>query len=256
MDLNLKGKVVFISGSSKGIGFHIANKFLYEGAKVAINGRTKSTLYKSFSILNKTYGKNVISILGDVSKPEESKIIIKKLISEFKRLDILICNAGSGKSVAAGKENYSEWNKVFSNNFFSATNIIEASIKELSKSRGKILCISSICGIEHIPGAPVSYSVAKAALNSYVKNISKVLAKSGIIINAIAPGNVLFKGSVWEKKIKNNPLAVKNMIQDNVPLSRFLLPSEIANFILWLSSDYSSFSTGNIFRIDGGQLRS
>ena len=124
-------------------------------------------------------------------------------------LDILICNAGSGNSVEPGKENLDEWLRVFNINFFSATNVIEIFEPFLKKSKGNIICISSTCGCEVIPNAPITYSVAKAALNSYVKSISRPLAENNININAIAPGNIIFEGSVWERKLKDKPLVVK-----------------------------------------------
>ena len=90
-----------------------------------------------------------------------------------------------------------------------------------------IVFISSIEVIE-TTDAPIAYSIAKSALNSYVKNTSKPLAKNGIRINAIAPGNILFKGSIWEKKLEKNKIRVHDMISKKVPMNRFGTPDEIA----------------------------
>ena len=83
--------------------------------------------------------------------------------------------------------------------------MVEAANSELFKSKGSVVCISSICGLETIPGAPVTYSAAKAALNSYIKGISIPMANHGVRINGIAPGNILFPGSIWEKKLQGKP---------------------------------------------------
>ena len=164
-------------------------------------------------------------IVGDVTKLTDVKSIFKKIDAILGGLDILICNVGSGNSVEPGKENLDEWLRVFNINFFSATNVIEIFEPFLKKSKGNIICISSICGCEVIPNAPITYSVAKAALNSYVKSISRPLAENNININAIAPGNIIFEGSVWERKLKDKPL-VKKMINNEVPVKRFGDPEE------------------------------
>ena len=140
-------------------------------------------------------------------------------------------------------------------NFFSTTNIVEASKKYLVKSRGNIVCISSICGSEYIPGAPVTYSVAKSALNSYVRISSKVLGKDKIRINAIAPGNIFFKGSTWEKKIRKNKDNIMKNINLNVALKKFGDTKSIADICLFLASKKSHFVTGSIWNADGGQIK-
>ena len=122
-------------------------------------------------------------IHGNVEDPKIAKKIVTKAVSLLNGLDILVCNVGSGKSVKPGLENYQDWQSSFKKNFFSATNIIEASKKYLVKSRGNIICISSICGLEFIPGAPATYSTAKSALNTYIKSMSYFFGKYGVRIN-------------------------------------------------------------------------
>tara|TARA_B100000579_G_C22823318_1_gene851755 strand:+ start:862 stop:1620 length:759 start_codon:yes stop_codon:yes gene_type:complete len=251
MDYKLKEKKVFISGSSKGIGLSIALKFMNEGANVIINSRNSDDLIE----LTNKY-KSLDYIEGDVSKTDDAVKIASFISQKFNQLDVLICNVGSGKSVPQGEENYEEWQKTFSKNFFSTTNIVEATKHLLEKSKGCIVCISSICALEHIPNAPVTYSVAKNAINSYVKFQSFPLSKKGIRINSVAPGNINFPGSTWEKKINENPLEVKKMIKENVPMQRLGSTDDIANLVLFLSSDLSNFTTGSIFTSDGGQTRS
>ena len=105
-------------------------------------------------------------------------------------------------------------------------------------------------------GAPVTYSSAKAALNAYIRGISVPLAENGIRINGVAPGNILFDGSVWERKIRENADEVNKTLRDNVPLNRLGSVDDVKNLALWLSSPLSSFSTGSIHVCDGGQTRS
>ena len=251
MDLNLKDKKVFVSGASQGIGFWIAKKFIEEGANVVINSRDSHKLHTAILSLG-----NCGSVNGDVSNPENALTIITKAAEILGGIDVVVCNVGSGSSVLSGEETYDEWQRVFGVNFFSATNLVEASREFLRKTQGSIVCISSICGNETIPGAPTTYSVAKSALNTYVKSISVPLAQEGIRINAVAPGNINFDGSIWSTKLSENPESVKAMLEHNVPLNKLGSPDDVANLAIWLASDIANFVTGTIITTDGGQTRS
>ena len=139
-------------------------------------------------------------------------------------------------------------------NIFSGnSNIINFAKPYLEISKGCIVCISSICGNNVIKGAPIPYSVSKAALNAYVKCSANLFGEKGIRINAIAPGNILFEGSSWDKKIKQNKKLTDNILKNKVPLSRFGNPEEIADLACFLSSPKAAFVTGSIWDIDGGQ---
>ena len=250
MKINLNGKNGLITGSSEGIGFDIAKTLQMNGCKIAINGRSQSKLKLARKKLQ-----NCIAIKGDVTKYNEAKSIIKKYKRFFKKLDILICNVGSGKSKKKIPD-IKEWQRLFNINFWSTLNIISCAEKFLIKSKSSIICISSICGLESIKGAPIPYSVAKSALNSYVVNQSKFFGEYKTRINAIAPGNIIFKGSTWSKKMKKSPAITNKFIKENVSLKLFGKPHDVSNIVLYLSSDESKYVTGSIFKIDGGQIKS
>lgn len=249
MNLNLAGKSALITGSSKGIGRAIAEALHAEGCRVALNGRNSTDLDLAVSQLN-----GAIGIVCDVTQELEARKLIEEVVSKFGGLDILVCNVGSGRSVAPGQETSEEWRRMFEINLWSATNTIEAAKDALIGSKGSIVCISSICGLEVIPGAPVTYSAAKAALNAYVRGMARAFGKDGVRINAVAPGNILFEGSVWLKKIEDEPDSVLKMLESEVPLSRLGVPEDIASLVIYLTSERSSFATGKIWAIDGGQL--
>ena len=137
---------------------------------------------------------------------------IKKIKKRHGKIDLIICCVGSGKSVSAGKENKKSWDKSLSINFFSATNLIESYLSVYKNKKTKIILISSIAGLKIID-APITYSVAKAALNYYGKMKSKHLAKYNINLNIISPGNILQRKNVWDKKMKKDNLSIKRKIE-------------------------------------------
>jgi NAD(P)-dependent dehydrogenase (short-subunit alcohol dehydrogenase family) len=246
----LQGKSVLVTGSSRGIGRAIAEAFLAEGAQVAFNGRDADVLARA--VAAQTAGQ-AVAIGGDVSDPEQAHEVVGRVLQAFGKLDVLVCNVGSGRSVPPGAESHAEWQRVFALNLWSATNMVEAGRQALASSAGAIVCISSICGQETVVGAPVTYSVAKAALNAYVRGIARPLGKEGVRINAIAPGNILFEGSVWQRKLNEDAAAVEQMLARDVALAKLGSPKDVANLALWLATTAASFCTGSIFVVDGGQ---
>ncbi len=249
MLLNLEGKTALITGSSKGIGFAIAQALHAEGCRVALNARNSDQLFKAAAEL-----KGSVSVVGDVTEVNEAKRIVNEAVKLLGGLDILICSVGYGDSVAPGCESPEEWQKIFALNLWSATNVIESSLEALESSQGVILCISSICGLEVIPGAPITYSSAKSALNAYVRGIARPLGKKNIRINAIAPGNILFDGSVWSRKIAEDKDRVFSMLEKDVSLNRLGTPQDVAYLSTYLVSEKAKFATGGVWTLDGGQI--
>jgi 3-oxoacyl-[acyl-carrier protein] reductase len=251
MELNLADKKVLVTGASSGIGLALAKAFSAEGCHVASNARSESALLDSIS------GQaNCCGVPGDVTDPKQAKLVVDEAIEKLGGLDIVVCNVGSGASVPPGEESYEEWQRVFALNFFSTTNIVEAAKSALLESKGVIVCVSSICGSEVVPGAPVTYTAAKTALNAYIKGISRPLGKGGIRIVGVAPGNIMFSGSGWERRLSQDPAATQAMLDRDVSLSKFGTAEEVGSMVVWCSSERCSFATGSIWVLDGGQVRS
>ncbi|HQS39497.1 MULTISPECIES: SDR family oxidoreductase [unclassified Polaromonas] len=249
MDLELAGKTALVTGSSRGIGRAIAEALRVEGCKVVLNARHPDELNATAVALQSP------AIAGDVTRADEARRVVDEAVGLLGQLDILVCNVGSGRSVAPGTETPEEWQRVFAINLWSAIHMVEAARGALATSRGAVVCISSICGLEVVPGAPVTYSVAKAALHAYVRGIARPLGAQGVRINAIAPGNILFDGSVWQKKLAADAAGVQAMLETNVPLQRLGTPREIGELAAYLASPRSGFATGSIWTLDGGQVR-
>ena len=180
-----------------------------------------------------------------------SPIISAQYGFSYNYIDVLICNLGSSNF----KNNNKNYQNAFKYNFYSTTNLVENSKIILKKSKSKIICISSICGLESIDGAPIGYSIAKSALNFYIKLISKDLAKNEITINGVAPGNIFFKGSTWDLKMQDNSKKTKKYIKNNVPLNKFGSVADIFAICKMLSENDNKFITGSLFKLDGGQTK-
>ena len=251
MELELAGKTALITGSSRGIGRAIAEMLHAEGCRVAINGRNTGDLAAASASLP-----NSVVAAGDVTRPEEAQRVVADAMAVLGRLDILVCNVGSGRSVSPGEENHEEWQRVFATNLWSATNTVEAARGVLAVSRGAIVCISSICGLEVVPGAPLTYSAAKAALHAYVRGIARPLGRQGIRINAVAPGNILFDGSVWSRKSDEDADAVRAMLERDVALASLGTTRDVASLVAYLASPRAGFATGGVWTLDGGQVHS
>lgn len=251
MQLDLIGKNALVTGSSRGIGRRIAEVLHNEGCHVVLNGQSS---IDSAVVTHHLPGSYFVA--GDVTHPDGARHTVAEAINRLGGLDILVCNVGGGGSVAPGRESFVEWQRVFSLNFWSTTNVVEAAREALIASTGVIVCISSICGLETVSGAPITYSAAKAALNAYVHGLAKPLGKFGVRINAIAPGNILVEDSVWSRKLAEDPAAVRSMLERDVALAKLGDAKDVADLVSYLVSPRASFVTGSVWTIDGGQLHS
>lgn len=248
MDLQLNGKVALVTGSTSGIGFYIAKTLYNEGADVVINGRDQEKLYNSLQSMPGASG-----VVADVTSIHQCDKLIAEIIQKYDRLDILICNVGSGSSVIPGAETPDEWRRLMDINLYPAIQMVTSAKKSLKASSGNVVCISSICGLKTI-GCPVAYAGAKSALESFVKNTAKPLGKCGIRINSLAPGNILFPGSVWDRKLSQDKRAVDEMLVREVALGRLGAPDDVSALVAYLASPLAAFITGATFVVDGGQI--
>ena len=252
MDLGLSGKKVLITGASRGIGAAIAHRFLLESANTVLVSRGSEQLFSVEKALKKTFGDSrVYAEVCDCSDSYSLEQLKNRIQKRWGGLDIVIANVGDGRSVSDQLPDKEQWDTTWKNNFESALYTARAFLPMLKESKGCLLFISSIAAMEAF-GAPVDYSTAKTALAALAKNMSKKLAKE-VRVNVIAPGNIYVEGGSWAKKIKNNPISVKETIQLTVPMDRFGTPEEIADSAAFICSDRATFITGATLVVDGGQ---
>ena len=252
MDLGLVGKKVLVTGASRGIGYTISEHFLQENADVLLVARNPDPLRKAEENLGKQYGeKRAWSQSCDCANPEGLNKLRESIEAKWGGLDIVVANVGDGSSVPDAIPGEDQWKKVWDVNFETALQTARTFMPMLEKSHGCLLFISSITAFEAI-GAPVDYSTAKAAVVAFSKNLARKVADN-VRVNVLAPGNIYFPGSSWDKKKQQDPDKVEQMLKTSIPMKRFGTPHEIASAGVFLCSDRASFITGSVLVVDGGQ---
>ena len=257
MDLGLHDKVAFIAGSSRGIGLAIARAFLREGAKAVITGRNAESLEKASALLAAEAGaQRVLSIRGDMTDPKEIQRALDETVAIFGGIDAVVANVGSGTARGGWNLTLDDWQSALNINLLGSMALASAALPHLiARGGGSLTFTSSIVGCE-ATNAPVTYSAAKAAVQSAMKSLSRLVGPHGVRVNAVAPGNVLFPGGSWERKLAERREFFEQYIQSEVPLQRFGQPEEIADAVVFLASERASFITGACLVVDGGQTRS
>lgn len=262
MDLELKDKVVFIAGASKGIGFAMARAFVKEGAKVAMTARGEAGLVDARDTLVKegAQKERLFIMSGDMTKSAD---ISKSLDAAEKALGPIHCaiaNVGLAFSPAGIDVTDEMWEQDMAQNLFSAAYLSREAAKRIlarpaeERVDANIILISSIAGVNAYQ-SQITYSAAKAGMNHMARDMAKHIGRKGVRINVIAPGNIMFEGGVWDKNFKANPDVIGKWINRDVPMRRFGKPEEIADAALFLASPRASFITGETLLVDGGQTR-
>lgn len=262
MDLQLKGKVAFVSGSTKGIGFAIAKQLLQEGAVVIINGREQNNVNATIEKLKAEIpNSEVTGIAADFGKVEE----VNALLAQLPEIDILINNAGIFEPKAFVDITDEEWLRYFQVNVLSGIRLSrELFPKMLAKNWGRIIFITSESEI-NIPEEMIHYGTTKTALHAVSRGLSELTKGSAVTVNTVMPGPTASEGVIdfvkqlaIEKGISIEQ-AEEEFFKTMRPTSliqRFSNVAEIANMVTYISSPLSSSTNGSSLRVDGGVVKS
>ena len=243
--MEFKDQVVFITGSSRGIGKSIAQAFAKEGATVIILGRDGTLAKKTADELSQE-GFQADSYPCDVTNAQNVQEIVNKILDKHKRIDILVNNAGITKDNLLLRMSENDWDEVIAINLKGVFNCTKVISKVMLKAqKGKIINISSIIGITGNPGQ-ANYAASKAGIIGLTKSVARELASRGITVNALAPGYIETDMTAQLKE------QVRNEILKNIPLGRLGHAQDVAGVCLFLASDEANYITGQTIVIDGG----
>ncbi len=243
---NLEGKVVVITGGSRGIGLELARLLLEQKAKVVICGRKQEGLDAATSELNGS--EDLLAIQTHIAKEEDVETLFDKTIENFGRLDVLINNVGMNIVTALVDADLPLWQKIIDSNL-SGTFLCSRKAGKIMRDqkKGKIVSISSIAGRRASPAMGI-YGIAKAGIEMMTKVLALELAPFNIQVNAVAPSMVRTKFSqpFWSNE------DLYDQIVHAIPLGRIAEPIEVAHPTLFLCSEASDFITGQTIMVDGG----
>tara|TARA_Y100000996_G_scaffold393455_1_gene356996 strand:- start:438 stop:1184 length:747 start_codon:yes stop_codon:yes gene_type:complete len=244
--MRLKGKIVLITGGSRGIGKSIAELFVKEGAKIIITSKNESMLKKTSKELG-----DVFYVKGDIRNNSDVEKVIKKIIKKFGKIDVLINNAGVfPKFKKLHNISEKEWNEVIDVNLNGSFRFTKAVIPHMMKSGGSIINMSSDAGIRSFENFYAdAYTASKSALVMLTKAWAVEYAKDKIRVNCVCAAVV---DTDMTKKIWLNSSEKRKKAVLQHPLGRIGNGKDIANAILYFASDDSSWTTGSVLIVDGG----
>lgn len=256
MELGLQGKVVVVTGGSKGIGYACAEAFAAEGARIVLVSRTQANLDSAVARFPKT-AQPPVTIAADMTRADDAERMVEIAERQVGAVDVLVNSAGAARRYAPADLNAQAWRDAMDAKFFSTIHPTDAVLKRmLARKRGVIVNIIGMGGKVatpvHLPGG-----AANAALMLATTGLAAAYGSSGIRIAGINPGGTLTgrvqEGLRAEAKLTGldeGELLARN--QAKIPLGRFARPEEIASVAVFLASEKASYVTGAIVAMDGG----
>jgi len=246
-ELTLEGKVALITGGARGIGKEIAMVFAKNGADIAICDVNLEEAQKTAKEI-KDLGRESLAFKADVTDSGQVQAMVDKILDKFNKIDILINNAGITKDNLLIRMSEEEWDKVIAVNLkgtFVCTKIVSRVM--LKQRSGRMVNIASIIGIMGNAGQ-ANYAASKAGIIGLTKSVAKELASRNICVNAIAPGFIKTDMTArLSEEVQKKMLSV-------IPLARFGEAKDVADLAIFLSSESSSYITGQVIQVDGGMV--
>ena len=241
--LELKDKIALVTGASRGIGKEIAILLANNGAHVAVNFKNNAQKAEEVVKAIAEKGGKAIKVRASVEKLEEVEEMIKTVKTELGGLDILINNAGIIRDGLLYSMQEEDWVEVINTNLIGTINCSKVAVFGMMRRRyGKIVNIASLSALTGSPGQ-TNYTAAKGGVISFTKSLAREVASLGINVNVVAPGYI-------------ETDMIKNLRKDElvklIPAGRFGKPEEVAQVVLFLVSDDSSYLTGQTITVDGG----
>jgi NAD(P)-dependent dehydrogenase (short-subunit alcohol dehydrogenase family) len=252
--MRLEGKVALITGGGQGIGAAIAERFVADGAKICITGRTREKLDK---VAESLPAGSVTTCVGDVTSYEDAKRMVETTLAFGDKVDVLVNNAAIDPGGSVTEVDPALWRKVIDTNLTGPFLLMKAALPHMMKQGGgSIINIASLGGIRCLPAMP-AYASSKAGLIMLTQQVALDYGSYKIRCNVVCPGATRTEmieqalGSLKEK-LGRDLEGVFSFVMSMVPLRRMAAPREITGICSYLASDDSTFMTGSVLVIDGG----
>ena len=242
----LSGKTAIITGASRGIGRAIAKKIAQEGANVAFTFLSSVEKGKELEKELSALGVKAKGFQSDAANTKACEDLVTAVVAEFGTVDVLVNNAGITRDNLLMRMTEAQWDEVMNANLKSVFNLTKAIQRPMLKARkGSIINLSSVVGIEGNPGQ-ANYAASKAGIIGFSKSVALELASRNIRCNAVAPG------FIQTEMTANLDQKVIDALNAKIPFKRTGTPDEVADLVVYLASDNSSYITGQVISVCGG----
>jgi len=241
----LSDKVAVVTGASRGIGRSIALALAAQGAKVVASARNGEALDELVAAIRKQGG-DALAVVGDVAVDADAVRLVEQTVAHYGQLDILVNNAGITRDGLLLRMKNEDWDAVLDTNLKGAFLCTRAAAKVMSKQRsGRIINISSVVG-EMGNAGQANYCASKAGLLGLTKSVARELARRNVTVNAITPGFIVtdMTDDLSDK--------ARETLTEQIPLGRLGEAEDVANAVIFLASDQSSYVTGQVLGVNGG----
>lgn len=244
--MSLEGRVALVTGGSRGIGRAVVEALAADGARVAFVYNSNASAAEEVVAAVKAEGGECRAIQADVKSKDDANRIIEDLVESWGSVDIVVNNAGIIRDGLLAMMEPDDWEAVISTNLTSVYNFCQAVTRQMMSQRyGRIINMSSVAASVANPGQ-ANYAASKGGVEGFTRCIATELARRGITANAVAPGFI--ETDMTEAVVS----AAGSEIKKKIPVRRLGTPADIANAVLFLAQDQSSYITGQTITVDGG----
>lgn len=249
-DLQLRGRVAVVTGGSRGIGRAIVELLSELGAHVVVNYVRDQEAAEAAVNAARGRGVEAISVRADVANPLEAQQLIAAAVEHFKRVNILVCNAGIWEGAPLAEMSEELWDRTMDINLKGTWSVCRAVVSQMKKQRsGKIVILTSTAG-QRGEANYSNYAASKGAQIAFTKSLAEELGEWGINVNAVAPGWVdteMTREALGDAERRES-------IAGTIPLRKIAVPEDIAAPVVFLCSDWSRHITGEILNVNGGSV--
>ena len=244
--MGFEGKTALVTGASRGIGRAIALRLASAGANVVVNYNARQDAAEEVAERVRACGVSALVVQADVAQPSDVERLVSATLDEFKRIDVLVNNAGITRDTLIMRMSEDDWNSVIDTNLKSTFLMTKAALRPMLRQRGgRIVNVTSISGVMGNAGQ-ANYAASKAGMIGFTRATAREVASRGITCNAVAAG--VIDTEIWQGVSQEAIEALLKM----VPLGRKGTPEDVAGAVQFLASDAAAYITGQVLNVDGG----